>query len=43
VTLSIAIVTNKAFQPSDIEELSSMIAEIKKKCKQTDGDVVIVV
>jgi len=32
VTLSIAIVTNKVFDPKDIEELSSKIAEIKKKC-----------
>lgn len=43
VTLSIAIVTNKSFQPSDIEGLSSMIAKIKKKCKQKDGDAIIII
>ena len=43
VSLSIAVVTNKNFSPSSIEELSSRIAEIKKKTKQIEGDAVIVI
>ena len=42
-SLSIAVVTNRDFNPSSIEELSSRIAEIKKKTKQIEGDAVIVI
>lgn len=43
VSLSISVVTNKYFNPSTIEELSSKIAEIKKKTKQIEGNSVIVI
>jgi len=42
-TLSIAVVTNKIFQPQTIEELSSLIAQTKKKCKIQRGDCVIII
>ena len=42
-SLSIAVVTNRDFNPSSIEELSSRIAEIKKKTKQIEADAVIVI
>ena len=42
-SLSIAIVTNKTYQPQSIEELSSLIAQTKKKCKMHRGDCVIMI
>jgi hypothetical protein len=42
-TLSIAVVTNRFTHPNTLEELSRIIAETKKKCKQQEGDSVIVV
>ena len=42
-SLSIAVVTNKNFQPKTIEELSKLIANTKKIAKQKDGNAIIIV
>lgn len=42
-TLSIAAVTNKTIHPGSMEELSEFITATKKKCKQQEGDAVIIV
>lgn len=43
VTLSIAAVTNKEKRYQDVDEISKIIAETKKKCKQKCGNSVIIV
>ncbi|WP_312354273.1 GGDEF domain-containing protein [Aminipila sp.] len=42
-TLSIAAVTNKNREYTDLEELSKIIADTKKRCKQKAGNAVITV
>jgi len=42
-SLSIAVVSNQFYQPQTIEELSTLIAQTKKKCKIQQGDCVIIV
>lgn len=42
-TISIAAVTNKFKSPKTKEELSQIIADVKKKCKQQVGDAFIIV
>lgn len=42
-TLSIAVVSNEFYQPQTIEELSTLIAQTKKKCKIQQGDCVIMI
>lgn len=42
-TLSIAVITNQLMQPSTLEELSRIIADTKKACKQHEGDAIVIV
>lgn len=43
VTLSVAVITNRSTQPNTVEELSKIIADTKKKCKQKEGDSIIII
>lgn len=42
-TLSIAGVTNKCTAPKTMEELSMLIASVKKQCKQKEGNAIVIV
>lgn len=43
VTLSIAVITNKIQQPADIDALSESISTTKKRCKQQQGNTILIV
>ncbi|HWP80893.1 MAG TPA: GGDEF domain-containing protein [Candidatus Acidoferrum sp.] len=42
-SLSVAVVTNREQHPQTMDELSLLIAHTKKKCKQAEGDAIIII
>lgn len=41
-SISISVLTNQNYQPSNLEELASKIATIKKECKKEKGNTIII-